>query len=335
MSFFEVVLSFSLLVYQSLVVCWLAVFGMLLFCHLLRGGRFSWRALAPYILRLLISLAVWYAVSRLLRGNAAAATNMDVQVRWGTDSIGHCLFRIAQEAGATLLMVTSRYFSLYTFGAVLAVILLVRRRKAGSGKDPWLWAVFVGMLLLPFGLSVLLGNVTVPRSQFALQLAAAFFPVCFLAETKGRHRVLCAVCAAAVLVQAGLSLRLYHTDQVRNEQDTAAAEAITAGLDGMDTSKPLAFVGVRKMDASPVWTEKSDVYGRSFFEWIWTPDHPASATVPAQRLLTAYSGKQYEGITTDGQEQQAAAYARGMPACPSPGFIREEDDMIVIRLSDP
>ena len=328
------ILAFILLIYQSLIICWLAALLMLLFCFILKGGKITWRTLVPFILRLLVALAVYYAVSRLLRGDMGAA-NMEKQIRWGTDSVFHCLFRIAQEAGATLLMYTSRYFSLYTLGAVLAVLLLIRRAKTGSGRDPWLIIICLGLLLLPFGLSVLLGNVTVPRSQFALQMAAAFFPVCYLAESRGKHRVLCTVCILAVVLQAALSLRLYHTDQVRNEQDVAAAEAITAELENLDSSKPLAFVGVRTMEGQPLLTEKSDVYGRTFFEWIYSADHPTNATPPGLRLLTACSGKQYDGISTAGQKKKAVETARDMPSYPAAGFVLEKEDMIVIKLSDP
>ena len=329
-----VLLAFVLLIYQSLIVCWIAALLMLLFCFLLKGGRLNWRALAPLLLRLLAALAAYYLVSRLLRGNMGAA-NMEKQIRWGTDPFFHCLLRVVEEAGATVLMYTSRYFSLYTLGAVLVILLLVRRRKSGVKEDPWLLAVCLGMLLLPFGLSVLIGNVTVPRSQFALQMAAAFFPVCYLAETKGRHRALCAVCVAAVVLQAGLFLRLSYTDDVRNRQDTAAAEAITAELDGLDSSKPLAFVGVRRMDSKPLLTEKSDVFGRTFFEWIYTPEHPTNATPPALRLLTAFSGNQYTGVRDSRQKKKAVETAKEMPAYPVDGFVREEEDMIIIKLSDP
>ena len=82
-------------------------------------------------------------------------------------------------------------------------------------------------------------------------------------------------------------------------------------------------------------TEKSDVYGRSFFEWIYSPDRPASATVPALRLLTAFNGILYEGISGSELAQRAALAAQDMPAYPSPGFVREEANMIVIKLSDP
>ena len=108
-----------------------------------------------------------------------------------------------------------------------------------------------------------------------------------------------------------------------------------AGLKDADPSVPLAFVGVRTMEGHPVLTEKADVYGRSFFEWIYSPDHPTSSTIPALRLLTAYDGRQYEGITSPEQEREAVAAAGDMPAYPSPGFVRQEPGMVIIKLSNP
>ena len=329
-----VLLTFSMLIYQSLIICYISVILVLLFCMLLKGNPVSWKSLIPIFLRLLISFAICYVISRALR-TESVTNNMDVQIRWGNDPVLHCLFRIAQEAGAAVLMATSRYFSLYSLGAILALVLLIKRGKEDNKTHPLLWAACLGMLLIPFGLSVLLGNVTVPRSQFALQLVAAFLPVCFLAETKGRHRFLRITLIAVVVIQAALALRLYHTDQVRNEQDIAVTEAVTAEMEDMDTSKPLAFIGVRRMESSPVWTEKADVYGRSFFEWIYTADRPTSATLPALRLITAYNGKEYTGISGQQQEQKAVELAQDMPAYPSPGYIREEEDMIIIKLSNP
>ena len=328
------VFAYVLLIYQSLIVCYIVSLLMLLFCWPLKGGKLRWRALIPLAARLLIALAVYLVVSRVMRGDMNAA-NMEKQIRWGIDPVFRCLFRIVEEAGAAVLMYTSRYFTLYTLGAVLVVLLLVRRRKAGVREDPWLYVVGLGMLLLPFGLGVLIGNVTVPRAQFALQMVAAFFPVCYLAETEGKHRALCAVCIAAVVLQAGLSLRLCYTDHLRNKQDVAAAEAITAELDGMDTSKPLAFVGVQRMEKKPLLTEKSDVFGRTFFEWIYDDDHPTNATPAALRLLTAYSGNQYRGVRADRLKKKAVETAKEMPSWPAEGSVREEEDMIVIKLSDP
>ena len=97
----------------------------------------------------------------------------------------------------------------------------------------------------------------------------------------------------------------------------------------MDTSKPLAFVGVQRMGKKPLLTEKTDVFGRTFFEWIYDADHPTNATPAALRLLTAYSGNQYRGVRADRLKKKAVETAKEMPSWPAEGSVREEEDMIV------
>lgn len=326
----------ALMIYQTLIVCYLAVLLMLLFCRSASGEKIGFKALLPTMFRTLAAL-VLYVVSSGLLTNFHGHGTIAAQVFWGFDSVAHCLYRIALEVGATVLMYTSRYFSLFTLGFVLILVLWIRKRKTDwkGNREPVL--IWLAMSALPFALTLLLGNVTVPRSQFALQLAAAFFPVCYMVLTpEKKHRVLCAVCALAVLVQAGLAIRLTHTDNVRNEHDTKAAAAISAELENISVSKPLVFIGVLKCEDQSILTEKSDVFGRSFFEWIWHEDDPSSATNPAARLLNAYDGRQYmQGIAYPEYISGALEVSKDMPSYPEAGFVREEAEYTVIKLSDP
>ena len=323
-----------LMIYQTLIVCYVAVLLMLLFCRSASGEKTGFKALVPTIIRTLLALAMYVVFSGLLTNFAGHGT-ITAQLRWGADSASHCLLRIAQEAGATLLMYTSRYFSLFTLGCVLFLVLWFRKRKTDWKGNREVLLLWLAMAALPFALSLLLGNVTVPRSQFALQLAAAFLPVCYMVLTpEKKHRVLCAVCALTVLVQAGLAIRLTHTDNVRNEHDTKAAAAISAELEFIPITKPLVFIGVLKGEDQSILTEKSDVFGRSFFEWIYHPEDPASASLPAYRLLTAYDGRKYHLGYPD-FSAAADEIAKEMPSYPEPGFVREEEEFAVIKLSDP
>lgn len=328
-------LCLPVLIYQALIVHYLTLAAVFLFCHALRGRKVSPRALLVIALRLLVCLAVYSIVSRVARAGADAA-NLEGQIHWGRDSLLHCLFRIIQEAGATVLMYGSRFFSLYTPGIVLGCILCVRRwKEPGRSRESRLLlaASGIGLLLLPFAMAIFLGNVTVPRAQFALQLVGAFLPVCFLAETGGRSRILRAVCLVAAALQVLLVIRLIHTDNVRNELDVTAGKRISAGLDACSPEKPIVFIGVLQPEQS-LLTEKTDVFGRSFFEWIYTEENPASAGVPAGRLLSALTGREYN-IVFDGEIIPAALEAAGtMPVYPDSGFIAETVSFTVVHLSD-
>ena len=173
-----VLLTFSMLIYQSLFICYISVILVLLFCMLLKGNPVSWKSLIPLFLRLLIAFALCYGISRALR-TESVTNNMDVQIRWGMILFCIAFFRIAQEVGAAVLMAPPDIFPLF-FGSNSGAGLLIKRGKEGNKTHPILWAACLGMLLIPFGLSVLLGNVTVPRSQFALPtgrcIPAGLFP---------------------------------------------------------------------------------------------------------------------------------------------------------------
>ena len=327
------VLCFAVLIYQSLIICYATVILMLAFCILIQPGRIRWAHIIAIVLRLAAAVAGYLLISRAL-GADMQSGNMAVQIHWGLDSAEHCLYRIAMEIGADALMYTSRCFSLYTLGIILMAVILIRRKRAGKIIPAAAAAAGAGLALIPFAMSFLLGNVTVPRSQFALQLTAAFFPVCYMARTEGKHKALKIICMAAALIQAALILRLYHTDQVRNEMDVRAAARISDELDNTDTKKPLIFTGVLKMEDDSFLTEKSDVYGKSFFEWIYVEGNPFSVTQPAIRLLNAYNGKAYSQFWDWKRASTAMETAQDMPSYPDDGFVRETDNCIVVKLSE-
>ncbi len=318
------VLSFSLTIYQALAVHYLTVLAVLLFCFFLRGGTCGMKAVLLPAARMLLAMAVYWAVARAVR-NGSDSANLANQIRWGTMPISACLFRIVQEAGASLLLVHSRYFSLFPMAAVLGALLWFRRR--GSP----LLCTGICLLLLPFAFSLLLGNVTVPRAQFALQAVAAFLPVCYLAETEKTQRVLCIACAVTVVLQALLTVRLTYTDNVRNDADTTAARRILAELGNAVEGKPLAIIGTVGIPKRSLLTERADVFGQSFFEWNAWEERPGTATGPGIRLLEALSEMEFEALP-DNRMEEAAQEAARIPAYPMAGFVADRGEYILIRL---
>ena len=325
-------LSFSLTVYQSLILHYLAVLAVLMFAHFLREGKDALKSrpfllsLSLIALRILLSLAIYYLVARLTRGDADSG-NVAAQFKWGTDSVWHCLYRILQEIGATMILYQSRYFSLFPLAAVLGFLLWRRHRSL-----PLLLTGLL-LLLLPFALSFFLGNVTVPRSQFVLQAVAAFVPVCFLAESPKPLRWLRVVCVCTVVLQVALSLRLVHTDNRRNEVDTSAGQRILSELEPLDPEKPLVFLGNLKLEDSSLLVEHTDVFGRTFFDWIYEEDKPYRSTTPGIRLLRALSDRDFQPASSSLMKKAAKKAAKeDQPAYPAPGFVRETDRYILIRL---
>ena len=80
--------------------------------------------------------------------------------------------------------------------------------------------------------------------------------------------------------------------------------------------------------------EKTDVYGRSFFEWVYDPAVPGSATPSAVRLLRAWDERNYTGAGSAALIEKAAGLADGMPAFPADGYLMETEEYILIKLSE-
>ena len=137
------------------------------------------------------------------------------------------------------------------------------------------------------------------------------------------------------MLQAALTVRLYHTDNVRNRLDTEAAERICGELNNADPSLPVVFHGKLAIDGESVLTEKTDVFGRSFFEWVYEDSRPSSATGSALRFIAAYSGKKYTALPDGPVMDLAMEEAVSAPCYPEAGFIRKTEQYILVNLSDP
>ncbi len=332
--FAVLLLGFCATVYQALLVHFAAVWAALMFCCLRKGRKVALSALVLPVLRAVLAVAVYFLVSGLLRGGSEAAY-LNGQVLWGKVPFVQNCSQIARSVGASLLPANSSRFSLYPVAVVCLCLIWYRGRKSQAGPVRFLFtAACLALLVLPFAFNLLLGNGAVPRTQFALQLTAALVPVCFLGDSAGRHRVFRTVLVLILAVQAALTVRLYHTDNVRNRMDTEAADRICAELADADPELPVVFHGKLSFKDHSLLTEKTDVFGRSFFEWVYQPGKPASATDSALRLLSAYSGRQYKTVKKGPVLNRALEEAESLPCYPAEGFVLKTDEYILVRLPE-
>ena len=332
--FAVLLLGFCATVYQALIVHFAAVWAALMFCCLRKGRRVSVSALVLPVLRAVLAVAVYLLVSGLVRGGTDTAY-LNGQILWGKVPFVQNCHLIIRSAGASLLPANSSRFSLYSVAVVCMCLIWYRGRRSLSGSVRILFtAACLALLLLPFAFNVLLGNASVPRTQFALQLTAALVPVCFLGDSAGRHRIFRTVLVLVLVVQAALTVRLYHTDNVRNRRDTEVADRICMELKDTDPELPVVFHGKLSFGDYSILTEKTDVYGRSFFEWVYQVNKPSSATDSALRLLSAYSGKQYKTIRKGPVLDRAMEEAASLPCYPEDGFVQKTDEYILISLPE-
>ena len=325
---------FLTVIYQSLIIYYLAAALTLFICRAVHGAECRTSRILLWAARIVLSLAVYAVVTRYAPGGQSRY--LASQIRWGSQPLTVCLSNIAVEFGKTLFMIHSSHFSLYLPGIVLLGVFLARRKRQGQDKQwKWLLPAGIGLVLLPMAMSVFQGSRPVPRTQFALQITAAFPVVLYAAESGGRHRALRVLCIAAVIVQAALVVRLGYTDDRRNREDADAAARITEDLreQGLD-GRPLVFIGTLPFRDDSLLTEKTDVFGLSLFEWSYDPEKPFSATSGAVRLLSAATGGEYKGGNYKKNPAVIAETAGTMPCYPEEGYIRAAEEYVLVKLSE-
>ena len=93
-------------------------------------------------------------------------------------------------------------------------------------------------------MSILQGSRPVPRTQFALQVVAAFIPAFYLAAMPVKRQWLRILCIIAVCLQVVLNIRLWNTDNQRHQHDLSIAQAVSTDIQRTQAStKPLIFWG--------------------------------------------------------------------------------------------
>ena len=327
------VLVLVMSVYQALIVWYASALGIFLFCdNRSRHRKHGWGRMGITAARVLLSLAAYLLISGI--GRHTGYHYIQDQVKWGTEPFLRCLLNIGIEGGKMLAPIHSACMSVFPAAVCLLLFRLVRTEDRGQVRgQAWMYGILLSVL--PLAMSILEGNRTVPRTQFALPVAAAFLAVFCGAEAGKRKKLLAVLCCLMIALQAALTVRLLHTDNMRNRFDSEIQERIIADLDGRGSDgKPIAFTGRLSFSDDSLLLEKRDVYGLSFFEWSDRPEQPGSATAAAVRLLRAYDGTDYQAVTQEELLNKAEALAAEIPAYPADGYILETDEMIVVKLSE-
>ncbi len=330
-------LCFSITIYQALIVYYFTVIFLCLACHFRSGRGIKPSQAAIWLLQVLAAVAAYWIIQRLTRGGMSEYLMQ--QFEWKNASVLRCIRNIIEEVVRTMILYHANHASLYPLCAIMflyMVFLAIRKRGTGTAPGAMELLSIAALLVLPYAMSVLYGTQANTRTQFALQISAAFIPVWFLSRTENGllKKALVGICVIAVLCQSLIVVRLCYTDMQRNERDVRIGQDILSELEGMDTeAKPLVVLGALPFEDNTPLMEKTDVYGMSFFEWANFPDRPGSGTLAVIRLFEAMTDRTFPAYNYDHLHAAVeAAYA--MPAYPQEGYVCELDDCIAVKLSE-
>ena len=209
------------------------------------------------------------------------------------------------------------------------MIHLVWRALHGSGW--WGGVLFAGLLLSPFGASIVLGTALLPRSMQALPLVAgAVWFLCALTFTRTAARNAVLVGAALLLTvwNSGVTSRLYDLELTTYEVDRGIATAIVERLaaDGWDGGAvPLITIGIRP----PTVLEDigdTDAFGYPLFNEYGR----GGRSIPFMEAV-GYSF----AVPTFEDRARALVIAETMPDWPADGAVVLQEGLAIVRFAEP
>lgn len=265
------------------------------------------------------------------------------QIGWGKMETSQILHNMYDHVKSILLCRGMQNRSAYPFACLCIALLFVgfcMKREIKKSLKCLLFFALAGLMATPFLLTIYLGNIPVPRSQFALQLVSAFGCMfaygIWKAEGKQINKWMSygIVAVSCVIVWFSLStiFRLQYTDDMRYQQDVRVACEIaeeiqeTEGAEGL----PVIFVGgyVSNLNAS---TRGTDMYGYSFLGWDYHAGNLVGATGRIEGFMKTLGID--IPVTTQHQEK-AVKLAKKMECYPKPGYISVQDKFVVVKLSE-
>lgn len=284
----------------------------------------------------------------------ATADYMGDQMGWGKYPLIDCVKNVLRTAKNVIVGIGPRNFSFYAIAVLLvaALVYALCRQERGERKTTSFYLrilALLGLLAVPFLMTIYMGEMLVTRSQFALPVVSAFLGMYAIAGLRefwradDRQRkeipyLLCRVAVVLVLViQCGYNLRLAYTDEMRMNADVQKTqllvEQLKAANDGEVPDVPIVFVGYQEAEL-PVWCRRTEMYGWSYYGWDYSEANPTGATHRIVGFVQAYTGEQLSENATSEQKEQAVELAEGMEDFPAEDSVRVTRNLVVVRLSE-
>lgn len=310
-------------------------------------SRWKWFGLACSFVMIFAAIMAAYGITsslvRMVTGTDSSYT--DSLILWKRDGVRDCLYRVWADMKNIYLGKRPPFFSPTGLPILALFTALFLKRGWASGEKERLLYVMAGGIFLssPVFMTIVTGFYQGIRIQmvypFVLAISAAALTTVTKSGVKTAFRTCAALGLSASLAwsQWVISERLLDTMHQASVQDIKRcqdiyreAQRLTAREGGDIRQKSLVFVGIREMDTN-LSTLRGDAIGCSIFQWDSEGPHGVSDRV---RTLMSILGLLHEPATTE-QYVTACERAKTMPNWPLEGSIVLENDMVIIRLSDP
>ena len=252
---------------------------------------------------------------------------------WGKAGAGQILTTAVKMVGKALLGIGvyggKVLFAVLVLFTATAVAVCIQRKK-----NRFLWLLACALLIVsPFAMNLLLGTQGIlGRTLLAFPLAIGV--EVFLAADIVKNGKVWLKAAAYVIIcclllaNSAYMNQFFFNSYTVYQQDKATANQIMHDIqsEGMDTgNKPVVFVG--KHDGPYQYAPAGSAANGSFFSWDGGNN---------LRMVDFIRTEGYDILyCSEEQLEKGSALAREMPDWPEKGSIRETEDCIIVRFSEP
>lgn len=331
--------------YQTLVPFFIAA-SIACFILCFDGIKKPWRVIGQLIACFAVSFGVYQIVCKLIMWsmNISMTSYISEQILWGQISVKECIKNILRHI-RDVLTASNLYYSIaFSISVVmLLVVVLYRWRKRCSHVQLYMLAS-AALLLAPFYMTILLGQMPKYRTQIILPFVFGFIIQYFIGWLKGTNSTRNAKLKKISYVIGGVALllgvhqsmyvsKMFYSEYVQYQEDVRLAVKITDRIDQLDLGEtpeePVVFIGSRSPRLNKSSSSAYENPGHSFFEWAFTTEY---GTFIMKNFLETL-GYNYQSPTPE-QAEQAVEYSKKMASWPDTGSVIQKDGIIIVKLSD-
>lgn len=335
----------SFCTYQGCVIFYIGLCIMFFLIDFVKDdGQKQWDQYLKIIFKLaggfLLVFLINTAATQLFFGQAQYLQD---QVGWGRLTFSQIFSNVCRHLKNLLFCRGMENRSVYPLACLgIALVWIYFLWKPGIKKSVKFifFLALAGLLGTPFLLTFYLENIPVIRSQFAVQLIAAFacMFVCgvWRRERKQEYlwieRGITIIGIVVVWFSASTILRLQYTDDVRYQEDVSVAYRIAEDIQRTEGAEelPVIFIG-RYTSRLNNATRLSETYGASLLGWDYSKEHPSGATGRIEGFMKTLG---IDISVTTQHQQKAIKLAKNMECYPKPGYISVQDKFVVVKLSE-
>ena len=343
--FINLAVVFCIFIYQALIVYYIVILGIVTLtgyerdlseCGKEKSRRISRRKIFVLIINFVITMFIYLIIKR---SASTGVLRTDEMIKWGVYPAGKCISNIIIEFGKIMLCYGSGNASLYIFDVAMMILIAVNEYRSAKAKgdrykpDGIRLICIILLLAAPLFMTALLGDRPVRRMQYALQIVSAYLAVYAIGKLPERKKLISVVCTAWIVIQILLCTRLVYTNHMRDAKDARITDEIVNNLTALAAcDKPVIFIGREEFEDNSILLEKYDVYGLSFYEWVYNEGNPYSAAQSAIRYIECSTGVVLTLDENAEHRMEALTISESMPAYPDKGFMAYMGDYTIINL---